>query len=144
MGLLDSILGSVMNSGANAGGMGGMGDTGNNNPLLDIAMQMLNQQGGAGGLGGLIDQFKQGGLGHLADSWVGTGDNLPISADQISQVLGSGKIGEIAGQLGLSPDMVSGGLSTLLPELINHVTPDGRLPQSNDMITNALSMFLKR
>ncbi len=141
MGLLDSILGSVMNSGANAGGLGG---TGTNNPLLDMAMQMLNQQGGAGGLGGLIDQFKQGGLGHLADSWVGTGENLPISADQISQVLGSGKIDEIAGQLGLSPDMVSGRLSTLLPELINHVTPDGRLPQSNDLIANALSMFLKR
>ena len=108
-----------------------------------MAMQMLNQQGGTG-LTGLIDQFKQGGLGNLADSWVGTGENLPVSAEQISQVIGSGKIGEIAGQLGISQEMVSGGLAKILPDLINHVTPDGQMPQSSDLIQNALSMFLKR
>jgi uncharacterized protein YidB (DUF937 family) len=134
MGLLDSILGSVMNGG------------GANNPLMQIAMQML--QGGAGqqgaGLNAILDAFKQGGLGHLADSWVSTGANLPVSAEQISQVLGSGKLGEIAGQLGIPQGDVANGLSKILPDLINHVTPNGQVPESADFITNALSAFLKR
>ena len=135
MGLLDNILGSVMNNNGAEGGT---------HPLLGMAMQMLNGQGEGGGLSGLIAQFKQGGLGNLADSWVGTGENLPVSAEQISQVMGSGKIGEIASQLGISQEMVSGGLAKILPDLINHVTPDGQVPQSNDLIQNALAMFLKR
>ncbi len=136
MGLLDSILGSVMNSGA--GNQSG-------NPLVQMAMQMLTEQsGGQSGLADLVAKFQQGGLGHLADSWVGTGENLPVSADQISQVLGSGKLGELASQFGISADDVAGGLSKVLPDLINHVTPNGQVPESTDFISNALSAFLKR
>ena len=158
MGLLDSILGSVMNSGGNNGG--------GNNALVQIAMQMLQGRGqstgqapaGADsmsdmgdmggtsgeGLTGMLDAFKQGGLGHLADSWVSTGENLPVSGDQISQVLGEGKIGEIAGKLGISQGDVANGLSQLLPQLINHVTPNGQVPATSDLISSALSMFMKR
>jgi uncharacterized protein YidB (DUF937 family) len=109
-------------------------------------MQMLTQQGanGQSGLADIVSKFQQGGLGHLADSWVGTGENQPVSPDQISQVLGSGKLGEIASQLGLSQDDVAGGLSKILPDLVNHVTPNGQMPASSDMISNALSMFLKK
>jgi uncharacterized protein YidB (DUF937 family) len=139
MGLLDGILGSVMNS------VGG-GGTGQTNPLMQMAMQMLTQQGanGQSGLADIVSKFQQGGLGHLADSWVGTGENQPVSPDQISQVLGNGKLGEIASQLGLSQDDVAGGLSKILPDLVNHVTPNGQMPASSDMISNALSMFLKK
>jgi uncharacterized protein YidB (DUF937 family) len=135
MGLLDNILGSVMNSGGQSG-----------SPLMQMAMQMLTQPGqdGQTGLAQIVSKFQQGGLGHLADSWVGTGQNLPASADQIASVLGSGKLGEIAGQLGMSSDDVAGGLSKLLPELINQATPDGQLPTSTDFISNALGAFLKR
>ena len=144
MGLLDGILGSVL--GGNSGG--------GSNPLLQIAMQMLANKGGGGagggamdamgGLGGIISAFQKGGLGHLTDSWVGTGDNLPVSGDQLSQVLGSDKISQIASQLGMSQSDAAGGLAKILPDLVNHVTPNGQVPASHSMVEDALSMFLKR
>ncbi len=145
MGLLDGLLGNLM------GGAGGSGS----NPLLQIAMQMLANKGGGGaggggaldsmgGLSGIINAFQQGGLGHIADSWVGTGENLPVSADQLTQILGSGKIGEIASQLGMSNSDAAGGLAKILPELINHVTPNGQMPASHSMVEDALAMFLKK
>ncbi len=147
MGLLDGLLGSLTGGGSASGNSG-------SNPLLQIAMQMLANKGGGGtgggalesmgGLSGIVSAFQKGGLGHLADSWVGTGDNLPVSGDQLSQVLGSDKIGEIASQLGLSQGDAAGGLAKILPDLINHVTPNGQIPASNNMVADALSMFLKR
>lgn len=145
MGLLDGLLGGLMGGGSGGG----------SNPLLQIAMQMLANKGGGGaggggaldsmgGLSGIVNAFQKGGLGHLADSWVGTGDNLPVSADQLSQVLGADKIGAIASQLGMSQGDAAGGLAKILPELINHVTPNGQLPASNSMVEDALSMFLKK
>jgi uncharacterized protein YidB (DUF937 family) len=136
MGLLDSILGSVM----------GGGQQGGANPLVQIAMQMLSQQGqnGQSGLADIVSKFQQGGLGHLADSWVGTGENQPVSADQLSNVMGSDQLSQIASQLGMSQGDVAGGLSKILPDLINHVTPNGQMPESSDMISNALSAFLKK
>ena len=145
MGLLDGVLGSLM---------GGQ-QQGGSNPLLQIAMQMLANRGGGGstggsgmdmmgGLSGIISAFQQGGLGHLTDSWIGTGQNLPVSADQISQVLGPDKLSQIASQLGMSHGDVAGGLAQILPDLINHVTPDGQVPASHSMVEDALSMFLKR
>jgi uncharacterized protein YidB (DUF937 family) len=135
MGLLDSILGSVMNSSG-----------GQSNPLLQIASQLLTQQGenGQSGLADIVGKFQQGGLGNLADSWVGTGENLPVSADQITQVLGNGKLGELANQFGLSTDDLAGGLSKVLPDLINQVTPNGQMPESGDMLSQALSAFMKK
>ncbi len=145
MGLLDGLLGSLTG--------GGSGNSGSN-PLLQIAMQMLANKGGGGtgggtldsmgGLSGIVSAFQQGGLGHLADSWVGTGDNLPVSGDQLSQILGSDKIGEIASQLGMSQGDAAGGLAKILPDLINHVTPNGQMPASNNLVADALSMFLRK
>ena len=144
MGLLDGILGSVL--GANNGG--------SSNPLLQIAMQMLASKGGGGtgggamdamgGLGGIISAFQKGGLGHLTDSWVGTGDNLPVSGDQLTDVLGADKISQIASQLGMSQSDAAGGLAKILPDLVNHVTPNGQVPASHSLVEDALSMFLKR
>ncbi|MEO8384504.1 MAG: YidB family protein [Betaproteobacteria bacterium] len=145
MGLLDGLLGSLT---------GGTNNSGAANPLLQIAMQMLANKGGGGtdggalesmgGLHGIVNAFQQGGLGHLADSWIGTGENLPVSADQLSSVLGSNKIGEIASQLGMSPSEAAGGLAKILPDLINHITPNGQMPGSHSVVEDALSMFLKR
>ena len=146
MGLLDGLLGSLTG--------GGSSSNGGSNPLLQIAMQMLANKGGGGtgggaldsmgGLSGIVSAFQQGGLGHLADSWVGTGDNLPVSGDQLSQILGSDKIGQIASQLGMSQGEAAGGLAKILPDLINHVTPNGQMPTGNNMVADALSMFLKK
>jgi uncharacterized protein YidB (DUF937 family) len=142
MGLLDSVLGSVMN---NMGGTSANGD-GQSNPLLQMAMQMLTKQGenGQSGLADIVSKFQQGGLGDIAASWVGTGENQPVSADQISSVLGSGKLSELASQFGLSTNDIAGGLSKILPDLVNQATPNGEVPQSNDLISSALSMFLKK
>ena len=142
MGLLDGLIGSLM-----GGQQGG-------NPLLQIAMQMLANKGGGGtgggaldsmgGLSGIVSAFQKGGLGHLADSWVGSGENLPVSGDQLTQVLGSDKIGAIASQLGMSQGDAAGGLAKILPDLINHVTPNGQMPGSHSMVEDALAMFMKK
>ena len=146
MGLLDGLLGNLM---------GGSGGGSGNNPLLQIAMQMLANKGGGGtggggaldsmgGLSGIVSAFQKGGLGHVADSWVGNGENLPVSGDQVTQVLGSDKIGAIASQLGMSQGDAAGGLAKILPDLINHVTPNGQMPGSHSMVEDALSMFMKK
>lgn len=141
MGLLDGLLARVMAGGSGAG----------NNPLLQIAMQMLANRGGGGGaldsmggLSGIVQAFRQSGLGHLADSWIGPGENLPVSSDQLTQVLGADKIGEIASQLGISLDDAAGGLAKILPELINHVTSNGQMPAAHSMVEDALAMFMKK
>jgi uncharacterized protein YidB (DUF937 family) len=74
------------------------GSAGNSNPLLQIAASMLSNSGQFGGLQGLIRQFEQAGLGSHVDSWIGTGQNLPVSPEQLAQVLGSGQLQQMAQQ----------------------------------------------
>jgi uncharacterized protein YidB (DUF937 family) len=137
MSLLNSILGAVM------------GGQQQQNPLLNIALSMLsnNQQGG-NGLAGLLGQFQQAGLGNIAQSWIGKGENLPISGDQLRQILGSGQIGQIAQQLGLSNEQTSGQLADLLPGLIDKLTPHGEAPQQglgdSDAIMKMLQGFMQK
>lgn len=138
MGLLDGILGSVGSA------LGGQTDS---SPLLHAAIDMLSasgHEGSGGGLASLIDQFRQSGLGREADSWIGTGRNLPISAGQLSQALGADKLGEIATRLGLPHGEVADGLSRMLPDLIDRVTPGGQLPASMDAVQDLLGALLRR
>ena len=147
MGLLDDLLGAVAaQGGRNQTGGGGLGDLlsglgagsqrgGGNNlllSLLPVVLAMLANRGGTGGagagLGGLLQQLQAGGLGRQADSWVGSGDNMPISADQLSSALGHDRLAEIAAQAGVSEDEASTGLAALLPDLVNRVTPQGEMP----------------
>lgn len=130
MGLLDSVVGAL------AGGQ-----SGSDNPLLGIVMQLLNKQ--PGGLGGLVQSFQQGGLGEIVNSWVSTGHNLPISAEQLQSVLGSGQLQQIAAQLGVSPEQASGSLADLLPRAVDQLTPNGQLPQGGDMLSQGLEMLKK-
>lgn len=125
MGLLDSVLGSLSGNG------------GGNNALLDSVMDIVNQNGG---IGGLAEKFQQGGMGDLVKSWISTGDNLPISADQISSVLGNEKVAEMAQKLGLDGDQLSGQLAEYLPQVIDKLTPDGNVPQG-DLLGSALDML---
>ena len=99
------------------------------NPLAAGVMQMINNQ--PGGLSGLIQQFHDKGMGGLVSSWVGTGQTLPISADQIQHVLGSERVKELAAKAGISPDVVSSHLSELLPVLVDKLTPNGQVPQTS-------------
>ncbi len=82
-----------------------------------------------GGLDSLLQKFRDAGHGATADSWVGQGANQPISADQINQAIGQGKIAEIAQQAGVSPEQMSQLLAQALPKLVDKLTPGGQLPQ---------------
>lgn len=114
MGLLDSL-------GAAAGGLGG--ETG----LLGHLTEMVGGAQGSG-LGGLVNQFQAHGLGGLIASWVSTGGNLPIAPEQVTQVLGQERVAKIAGAVGMDPNALAGQISTMLPGLIDRLTPHGQLP----------------
>jgi uncharacterized protein YidB (DUF937 family) len=85
--------------------------------------------GGQGGLDGILSQLQAGGLGEQVQSWIGKGGNLPISAEQLESVLGSGPLGDLAQKFGIDPHQAAGQLSALLPQVIDQLTPDGKLPE---------------
>lgn len=89
--------------------------------------------GQGGGLGGLLKQVEAAGFGDHARSWVGTGPNQPISPDAIGQIFGQGGLADIAQRAGLSHERASAGLAQLLPAVVNHLTPDGRMPSGSDL-----------
>jgi uncharacterized protein YidB (DUF937 family) len=107
---MGDILGQVLGGGAGGGASGGMG-----------------------GLGGLLEQMQRAGYGEQARSWVGTGQNMPVSPDVLGQIFGQGGIEEIARQAGVTPQEASTGLSELLPEVVNHVTPNGQVPDLDQL-----------
>lgn len=117
MGLFDSVVGSLTSQLVQQSGL--------NSVLGDL----LSNHGEVGGLSGLMDKFNQAGLGPLIASWVGKGENLPISPEQIASVLGSGPIGNIANQLGIDPAQASVQLAQMLPGLIDQLTPNGSAPE---------------
>lgn len=127
MGLLDSILGSLAGQASPQEGSRG-GEL-----LMQALAALLAGQGAGGpsGLGGLVQQFERGGLGDLVASWVGTGQNLPVSGRQLEEIFGSDVIGRFAQQLGLPQGQAADELSQLLPQVIDRMTPEGRLPESD-------------
>ncbi len=90
---------------------------------------LLDSLGGLGGLGGLVSAFTQNGLGDVIGSWIGRGQNLPVSADQLSQVLGPGALSQLAASTGASHGEVTDALSKLLPHVVDKLTPDGAVPE---------------
>lgn len=125
MGLLDSMLGSVL------GGQSGAQAAPGGEALAQVLGGLLaggDSGSRGGGLGGLVEQFQRAGLGEVIGSWIGTGRNLPVSAEQIGQVLGSDTVAQIAQRLGVDPAQAAGQLSHLLPEVIDRLTPNGQLP----------------
>src|SRR5689334_10976939 len=113
--------------------------SGSSNPLVATVMQMINTQ--PGGLSGLLQQFHDKGLGSLVSSWVSTGQNLPISADQIQHVLGSDQVKELAAKAGIAPDAAGSHLAQLLPFLIDKLTPNGQVPQNSSMLEEGMGML---
>jgi uncharacterized protein YidB (DUF937 family) len=110
------------------------------NPMASSVIQMINNQ--PGGLSGLLQQFHDKGLGGLVTSWVSTGQNLPISADQIQHVLGSEQVKELAAKAGISPDVACSHLAEFLPMLIDKLTPNGQVPQgTSSLLQSGLSML---
>ncbi len=116
MGLLDIVQGLV------AGNQSA--DSGN---IIGTVMQVLNSQ--PGGLDGILQSLQGGGLGDAVNSWIGTGQNAPVSGDQLQSILGSGVAQDLASKLGISPGDASSHLSQLLPGIVDHLTPNGEVPQ---------------
>ena len=128
MGLLDSVAGAVL--GKLGGQQGGM---------AQIALDMFNQNGG---IGGVLDKFKENGLAEQAASWVGKGENIPVSADQISSVLGSSTIAEMAAKFGISPETLSAQIAQHLPTVIDKMTPNGAIEaDSGNLLSTVLGML---
>jgi uncharacterized protein YidB (DUF937 family) len=170
MGLLDGLISSVMNAalggagqsgaasplggllsslsaglgasagaaGAPAGAPAGAGALGAGG-LLAAAMGLVQSQGG---ISGLVAKLEQSGLGQHANSWVGGGPNMPVSGDQLTQALGAGALGQIAAKLGVSPAQAGATMAQILPELINHLTPSGQVPQDqHSLLADGLKML---
>ncbi len=109
--------------------------------LGDILGQVLGGSSrGSGGLGGLLEQFQRAGFGDQARSWVGTGRNEPLPDDALEQVFGRGGLAEIARRAGVSERDASQGLSQLMPEVVDHVTPDGQLPDGTALRASVESL----
>jgi uncharacterized protein YidB (DUF937 family) len=130
MGLLDSMLGSVLNSQQGAGQVGGQqSGAGGLDALLPAVIGMLANNGQGGGLGGLMEKFNQAGMGEVLGSWIGSGQNAPISGADLGAVLGGDTMGDLAAQLGMSQNDAAGQLAQVLPGLIDKLTPRGNAPE---------------
>jgi uncharacterized protein YidB (DUF937 family) len=103
------------------------GAAGEHGDAITHMMQSLNS-GQGGGIAGILKSFEGNGLGHIVQSWIGTGQNLPVSAAQIQQALGSTHVRDLAAKLGIDPDQAAAKLSAILPGLVDHLTPAGKLP----------------
>ncbi|HEY3299819.1 MAG TPA: YidB family protein [Methylophilaceae bacterium] len=129
MGLFDSVAGAVL------GKLGG-----EQGSMAQMAIELLNQHGG---LSGVLDKFKEGGLASQVASWVGTGENMQISGDQIAQVLGNGQLAEMAAKFGITPDVLASQLAQHLPSVVDKLTPDGSVPADTSGILGQLMGMLK-
>ena len=128
MGLFDDILGKIT-------GGSGAGKSDVTNAVVNLISS--NEHGG---LAGLVEGFTKGGLGDVVSSWVGTGQNLPATAEQIAKGLGSTKLGAIASQLGVTPEQASSTLSKVLPGIVDKLTPNGKLP-TGDLLQQGLNLL---
>jgi len=102
------------------------------NPLSSGLLQMIQNQ--PGGLQGLMQNFHEKGLAAVATSWVSSGQNMPISADQIHQVLGSDQVKALAAKCGISPDLAGGAIAQLLPGIVDKLTPNGQVPEHSNVM----------
>jgi len=109
MGMFDGILGGLVGA-----------------EMATVVNALIEKHGG---IQGIVAQLEQQGLGGTVKSWIGTGPNQPISADQIHQVFGSDAVKELAAKVGLSPDVLAAKLSQVLPQAIDKLTPAGAVPK---------------
>lgn len=128
--LAGGVLGALTGSNAAEGGQGG---------LLQVAMDLIQKEGG---LTGLIQKFQDAGLAEQVASWVGTGANVPINADQLKSVLGDGALGTIVSQLGLNQEQVSSGLAQVLPALVDKLTPNGTTEGVDALLQQGLTAVM--
>jgi uncharacterized protein YidB (DUF937 family) len=106
---------------------------GGGNKKDDLMSTVVGLLGGQGGLQNLIGQFTSKGLGDIVGSWVSTGKNLPVSGDQLQNVLGKDTISNLASKLGMDSGTLTSQLSNLLPDVVDKLTPEGKVPEGDIM-----------
>ncbi|MBR0875200.1 DUF937 domain-containing protein [Bradyrhizobium tropiciagri] len=121
MGILDSFE----NSPELKGILGQLGAA-----VLPAVLGEVLGQGGQGGLSAIVAKLEQAGLGEQVKSWIGTGQNLPITAEQLQQVLGSDMVKQLAARFGIPIDQLAQVLAQQLPAAVDHASPDGKLPHT--------------
>jgi uncharacterized protein YidB (DUF937 family) len=128
--LLDSIRGML--------GQGGGGKD-----VMSQLSSMLTGKGGDGmGLGRLLEQFKGAGLGDKADSWVGTGANQPLTPAEVQKAIGDDRLAKMSKQTGQSVGSLTTDLSKMIPDAVNKLTPDGKVPDPGDLMKMAKNLNL--
>ncbi len=123
---LMALLPLILSMLANRQGGGGLGGN----------LGILGNMGGMGGLGSLLEQFQRMGYADQANSWVGTGSNLPISPEIIAQVFGRDGLSQLASQAGLTESEASVGLSQILPDVVDRLTPQGQMPDLDALVAS--------
>ncbi len=126
-----SIFTEIVKSALGANASSGQTET-QTQHLLNGAIGML---GAMGGVDGLVKKFQQSGLGDIAASWVGTGENKSVMPDQLTQVLGQDQITALAQQAGIPESEGAAVLSQVLPAVVDKLTPDGKAPESSNLAT---------
>lgn len=121
MGFLDDVVGKVNQAVGESGG--------ERSALVNEVLGFLGGSAG-GGLQGMIQSFKDKGLGDLMSSWISTGQNLPINTEQLRSGLGSDIIGQLAARVGIPAEAAASSLTQILPTLIDKLTPEGKIPES--------------
>jgi uncharacterized protein YidB (DUF937 family) len=144
MGLLDDLM-----KGGGGGGLGSLGDLGKlaaqNPQLVAAVVSLLSKRdtsvGGGDGLAGVIQAFAKKGLGDMVSSWISTGPNPPVTANQVTDVLGSDLLREFAAKAGVPQQEAGGLLASLLPAVIDQLTPQGEEPPP-DHLESSLGGFV--
>ncbi|AKM30088.1 hypothetical protein AB870_08215 [Pandoraea faecigallinarum] len=158
LGSLGGALGGMLGGGGVAGSAGGAGALGGLGGLLGGLLGGAQSSaagagapatspgdliGSLGGLGGLTQILSQGGLGDAVNSWVGTGANQPVTPDQVAQALGpGGQLQQLAGTAGISESEAAQELSALLPQVVNHLTPNGAVSPDQLDLASLAQQFL--
>lgn len=110
----------------------GLGDKAGN--LLSSLFGLITDQS-QGGFAGFLDRFRQAGLGDAADSWVGSGANVTLSNEQVEAALGSETTAEMARQAGIDAETTRSALGTMIPGVVDSLTPDGVVPTEDDLLS---------
>lgn len=136
MGLLDGFL-DKQDSFSGLLGSLGVGAEAGKGGWLASAISLVQQ---GGGLDGVLDRFRQSGMAEQVESWISTGPNLGITSEQVQEIFGAEAIGGVASKLGVSVGQAGTALAQFIPEMVNRLTPDGRVPENHrDLIAEGLA-----
>jgi uncharacterized protein YidB (DUF937 family) len=146
MGFLDGLLKQALGGQADASGLGNVAALVSSNPQIVSALSSLLSTrdasvGGSGGLGALVGAFQQKGLGDVVSSWISTGPNPPVSAAQVTDVLGEETVGQFASKAGVPVSDAGSLLASLLPAAIDHLTPGGSVPEASTLESSLTSLL---